>query len=417
MASSPLSPRRVNAAWTGSEMILAAGSSGGDPVTGNGEMAYGDGAAYDPWADTWRSIALGPGHPGFEPVWTGEQLLMFAKGGVATYDPATDQWADDCCGNSPAMTSSKPVWTGTEVLLVGSIDPSIGGATYTLPVVSGTVNTSPPRTTPSTEPAGPVPDALTTALEELGVNTGAAPEAAVALDGAVLCGVEDLDLDRLLAPDGLDETSRRCFLDRHISGQPAVFVEAFPTTEGDPVVTVWRTRPDGTIEQHVDATRDNFGSGTWQSTTCGRLTTRFSQSPEPTQPTLFTCDAASIEMVGRLTTPSAPMPVWFEQREPLPLCGYEIRISDRDLARRSCFAEAVRVGAPAEYARVCRRVMRANATRVGSGRSATAPSRSSSGPRASWPGRQANRARGACGHARRSSSSATPVERPTAFRW
>lgn len=352
MASSPLSPRRVNAAWTGSEMILAAGSSGGDPVTGNGEMAYGDGAAYDPRTDTWRSIALGPGHPGFEPVWTGEQLLMFAKGGVVRYDAGLDRWEDECCGGSPAMTSSKPVWTGTQALLFGSIDPSIGGATYTPPAVDEPATEPPSEAPASTELLRPGQDTLATALEELGVSLDVAPADAVTLGDEVLCGVEDLDLEQLLAPDGLDDTSRRCFLDRHISGQPAVFVEAFPTTEGDPVVIVWRTRPDGTIEQHVDATRDNFGSGTWQLTMCGRLTTSSPNHPIATQPTLFTCDEASVETVGRLTTPSAPVPIWFEQREELPFCGYEIRTTDRDLARRSCFAEAVRAGARAEYAHV-----------------------------------------------------------------
>jgi hypothetical protein len=129
MADSPLSARRVRGAWTGTEMIVAAGSSGGDPVTGNGELAHGDGAAYDPATDTWRPIADGPAHPGFEPVWTGRELLMFAKGGVVSYDPTADRWSDNCCGTSGGVGGT-PVWTGTAALLIGSDDPSTGGVAY-----------------------------------------------------------------------------------------------------------------------------------------------------------------------------------------------------------------------------------------------------------------------------------------------
>ena len=137
LADSPLSARRVRAVWTGAEMIVAAGSSGGDPVTGNGEFAHGDGAAYDPATDTWRSIAAGPAHPGFEPIWTGDRLLMFAKGGVVTYDAASDQWTNDCCGGSGSTATTAPVWTGTEALFLGSADADVGGVVFT-PAALGT---------------------------------------------------------------------------------------------------------------------------------------------------------------------------------------------------------------------------------------------------------------------------------------
>jgi hypothetical protein len=127
LAPSPLSARRVSAVWTGSEMIVDAGSTGGDRATGNGEMALSDGAAYDPASDTWRPITAGFAHPGFVPVWTGEQLVMFAKGAAAVYDVAGDTWVDTCCGGAPGAT---PVWTGTEVLLIGSFDSVSGGATF-----------------------------------------------------------------------------------------------------------------------------------------------------------------------------------------------------------------------------------------------------------------------------------------------
>jgi hypothetical protein len=135
ITESPLSKRRVRAVWTGNEMIVAAGSTGGDPVTGNGEFAHGDGAAYDPVSDTWRSIAEGPAHPGFDSLWTGRLMLMFAKGRVFTYDPTADRWLDDCCGPLGSAlgiaVAGTPVWTGNEALQIGSTDPSIGGVTFT----------------------------------------------------------------------------------------------------------------------------------------------------------------------------------------------------------------------------------------------------------------------------------------------
>jgi len=130
LAAAPLSPRRARGVWTGSELLVAAGSTGGEPVTGNGALAHADGAAYDPAADAWRPIADGPAHPGFEPVWTGTRLLLFAKGGVVAYDPATDRWADGCCSDPRYGATSTPVWTGDEALLIGSVDAVTGGVAF-----------------------------------------------------------------------------------------------------------------------------------------------------------------------------------------------------------------------------------------------------------------------------------------------
>jgi hypothetical protein len=133
MATSPLSKRRGPGVWTGTEMIVDAGSVGGDRVTGNGMMALSDGAAYDPITDTWRSITSGPAHPGFVPVWTGTQMVMFAKGGAVVYDVAADQWIDGGMSDpdTGGTASDSPIWTGSTVLLVGSFDGETGGVTFT----------------------------------------------------------------------------------------------------------------------------------------------------------------------------------------------------------------------------------------------------------------------------------------------
>ena len=120
LSESPLTPRNGPAVWTGREMIVRSGST--------------DGAAYDPVTDTWREIAPGVGHPGFIPVWTGELLVLFAKGGAVWYDPDTDNWStgDFSWGFVPHLDQS-PVWTGKVVLLLGSYDGSTGGAAFTPP--------------------------------------------------------------------------------------------------------------------------------------------------------------------------------------------------------------------------------------------------------------------------------------------
>jgi hypothetical protein len=130
LADSPLSPRRVRAVWTGTEMLAVAGSSGGDPVSGDGSFAHDDGAAYDPERDTWRSLAAGPAHPGFVPLWTGTHVLAFAKGGVHVYDAGADRWEGGCCDGEPHAVGGTPVWTGSVALLIGSDTPLTGGETF-----------------------------------------------------------------------------------------------------------------------------------------------------------------------------------------------------------------------------------------------------------------------------------------------
>lgn len=133
LPESPLSARRVPAVWTGTEMLVTAGASGGD-ATGNGEFAHSDGAAYDPVTDTWRSIAEGPAHPGFAPLWTGRLLLLFAKGGVVAYDAAADTWhTDDLSFGAVSHDDQSPVWTGTAAVLLGSYFGETGGAVFIPP--------------------------------------------------------------------------------------------------------------------------------------------------------------------------------------------------------------------------------------------------------------------------------------------
>ena len=129
LTASPLSKRIVSGVWTGTEVLMTAGRSG----DGDGVMAFSDGAAYNPSTDSWRPLSAGYAHPGFSPVWTGDRLLLFAKGGAVVYDPAADQWSDLFPGEAPEHDDTSPVWTGSVALLLGSYQGSTGGATLTLP--------------------------------------------------------------------------------------------------------------------------------------------------------------------------------------------------------------------------------------------------------------------------------------------
>jgi N-acetylneuraminic acid mutarotase len=143
IAAFPLGPRTgATATWTGTEVIVWGGSAGGD-----GPIFLGEGAAYDPVADSWRPIAM----PGvelsvdiwYEAVWTGSE--MFIWGGQrgadpasvgAAYDPVTDHWREIPPAPLSARFNHSMVWTGSEVIFWGgnaaddSEAPLADGAAY-----------------------------------------------------------------------------------------------------------------------------------------------------------------------------------------------------------------------------------------------------------------------------------------------
>ena len=109
------------AVWTGSEMIVWGGAGIGET-----NLAFNDGAAYDPSAQKWRRIAKAPLSAGFgygyTGVWTGKQMVIWGgpKGEGAAYDPAQDAWTR--LRKPPfkgALILPQSVWTGHVVLLWG----------------------------------------------------------------------------------------------------------------------------------------------------------------------------------------------------------------------------------------------------------------------------------------------------------
>jgi len=128
------------AVWTGSEMILWGGCSGGEC-----QISRQDGGRYDPSTDSWMPTA----HPGMPAarlnhtgVWTGSEMIVWGGNGPlgltltgGRYDPATDSWSPTAIdGVAGARDLHSAVWTGSEMVVWGGRLAGIGttatGARY-----------------------------------------------------------------------------------------------------------------------------------------------------------------------------------------------------------------------------------------------------------------------------------------------
>lgn len=124
----PFAPRDEAAgAWTGTELIVCCGV----PVGHGPAYDTASAAAYDPEADTWRTLADPPPETGgytLGAVWTGTELLVVSAVQddryaitrllLHAYDPATDTWArradpqgGDRIGHLAWSGSQLVVWT------------------------------------------------------------------------------------------------------------------------------------------------------------------------------------------------------------------------------------------------------------------------------------------------------------------
>lgn len=90
LSDAPIDRRAFPASvWTGTEALFWAGSSL------DRSFAYGDGAAYDPVADSWRVVPVpGWGHPGLVSVVVDGQLFATAKGSIGRLDVDTGEWVE-----------------------------------------------------------------------------------------------------------------------------------------------------------------------------------------------------------------------------------------------------------------------------------------------------------------------------------
>ena len=97
---SPLEPRSDHfAAWTGKEMLIWGGQPGVEILAGN---EFGNGAAYDPVTDRWRPMARFPLTPryGARALWTGRLLVVW--GGARAEDGDDPPKLSDGAAYDPA---------------------------------------------------------------------------------------------------------------------------------------------------------------------------------------------------------------------------------------------------------------------------------------------------------------------------
>lgn len=104
-----------------------------------------------------------------------------------------------------------------------------------------------------------------------------APVDAITLGDATFCGFDDVALNSDVI--GGNPIGRACFTSRVERSEPAVLVQRAPTAEGDPIITVFRSRADGSLTQHVDSTQDEFGSAGWASYDCAQIEDRSDLGP------------------------------------------------------------------------------------------------------------------------------------------
>lgn len=113
------------AVWTGSEMIVWGGSSGG------GVLA--DGGRYRPDTDTWTGMsstgAVPSARSGATAVWTGTEMIVWGGYGAGfptgvntggRYNPALDTWLAVTTSNAPqGRYDHTAVWTGAVMIVWG----------------------------------------------------------------------------------------------------------------------------------------------------------------------------------------------------------------------------------------------------------------------------------------------------------
>jgi len=111
------------AVWTGTEMIVWGGRSGGPRLA--------SGARYDPVTDSWAPVSMVDAPPGREQhaaVWTGTEMIVWGGAGIddpylnggGRYNPSTDTWMPTSTTNAPAARRfHTAVWTGDEMIVWG----------------------------------------------------------------------------------------------------------------------------------------------------------------------------------------------------------------------------------------------------------------------------------------------------------
>jgi hypothetical protein len=109
--------------WTGEEMIVWGGL--------RSDERRADGVRYRPASDEWVAMSEGPAAlTGTAAVWTGAEMIVWESSAPgAAYDPAADAWRSLATDGQPAEVALPlAVWTGSEVIVLDQLVP--GGGRY-----------------------------------------------------------------------------------------------------------------------------------------------------------------------------------------------------------------------------------------------------------------------------------------------
>jgi N-acetylneuraminic acid mutarotase len=126
--------------WTGSEMIVWGGYE-----YPQSNRWFVSGGRYDPIADRWTRMSLGPSARRFHTaVWTGTRMIVwggyFSLGSQyapdilntgSLYDPSTDSWTPTAtAGAPPGRYQHSAIWTGSEMIVWGGYISSFFGGQF-----------------------------------------------------------------------------------------------------------------------------------------------------------------------------------------------------------------------------------------------------------------------------------------------
>ena len=139
--NAPSGRRWVSLVWTGQEVILWGGNEDYTPNVFELLQRVNTGGRYNPNTDTWTPTSMG-GAPTardlHSAVWTGTTMIVWGglvtdfstQSGVDTntggrYNPSTNTWTPTSLTNAPSGAWADPrlVWTGTEMIVWGTLGP------------------------------------------------------------------------------------------------------------------------------------------------------------------------------------------------------------------------------------------------------------------------------------------------------
>ncbi|MGH3422927.1 MAG: Kelch repeat-containing protein, partial [Streptosporangiaceae bacterium] len=117
-------------------MIVWGGKTGNSRT---GFVPVGDGAAFSPKTNSWRTISSRDApRPRWDQtaVWTGTEMIVWGgstasgqSGTGASYNPASDSWtALPTAGGPAARTGHTAVWDGADMIVWGGFAGSLAGA-------------------------------------------------------------------------------------------------------------------------------------------------------------------------------------------------------------------------------------------------------------------------------------------------